>query len=184
MSKLRLLNERTHEAVKSGHFGVFTQEDLALMMGDTANQAFLKYLHKAVKAGVLNRIAVGLYYNPLAGIKTLGVLEHIATLLHWKSFLYISLESQLSHIGVISQIPMKRLTVMTTGRSGETKTPFGVIEFTHTSKDPDSLVDELYFDPEVGMLRAKKDRAIADLKRVGRNQHMLMEGHVDERKRR
>ncbi|MDV7106381.1 hypothetical protein R3X26_18525 [Vibrio sp. TH_r3] len=31
----------------------------------------------------------------------------------------------LSDFGVISQIPVDRLTVMTTGRSGEFKTPLG-----------------------------------------------------------
>lgn len=34
---------------------------------------------------------------------------------------YISLESALSEYGIISQIPIDRLTIMTTGRKGEYK---------------------------------------------------------------
>ncbi len=41
------------------------------------------------------------------------------------------LESALSEYGVISQIPIDRLTIMTTGRKGHYKTPYGTIEFTH-----------------------------------------------------
>ena len=47
---------------------------------------------------------------------------------------YISLETMLSEYGAISQVPIDRLTVMTTGRKGEYETPFGVIEFTHTKR--------------------------------------------------
>jgi len=37
------------------------------------------------------------------------------------------------------------------------------------------LGDALYYDPDVGMFRAKQKKAIADLKRVGRNINMLKE---------
>jgi len=173
MNKLRNLTELANKAVKLGHFGIFTAEDLALLLNTPVNHSFNKYLHKAVKTGVLRKVARGLYYCPSAGMKAKGVLEYIAKLLHWNRFVYISLESQLSHIGRISQLPIKRLTVMTTGRSNVVETPFGVIEFTHTSRDPDGLIDELYFDAEVGLFRAKEGCAVRDLKRVGRNTHML-----------
>lgn len=173
MNKLRNLTELANKAVKLGHFGIFAVEDLALLLNTPVTHSFNKYLHKAVKTGVLKKVARGLYYCPSAGMKAKGVLEYIAKLLRWNRFVYISLESQLSHIGRISQLPIKRLTVMTTGRSNVVETPFGVIEFTHTSRDPDGLIDELYFDAEVGLFRAKESCAVRDLKRVGRNTHML-----------
>lgn len=62
---------------------------------------------------------------------------------------------------------------MTTGRSGEFITDYGTIEFTHTSRRINLVEHDVYFDNEVGMFRANKERAIADLKRVGRNTDMI-----------
>lgn len=175
MTKLTVLTARMVEAVKSGHCGIFSTEDLALMLDREPNNAFRKYLYKAVRANIIAKVARNLYYSPVADFKKKGVLERIARLIHWRHFIYVSLESELSRIGRISQIPMRRLTVMTTGRSGKAETPFGVIEFTHTQRDPASLSLDVYLDPETGIFRAKEARAIADLKRVGRNVHMLEE---------
>ena len=86
---------------------------------------------------------------------------------------YISLESQLSYTGDISQIIMDRLTVMTKGRSGAFKTAYGTIEFIHTKKKVSKLAENLYFDFDIKMFRAKTEQAIADLKDCGRNLHML-----------
>ena len=86
---------------------------------------------------------------------------------------YISLESQLSYTGEISQIVMGRVTVMTKGRSGTFNTPYGVIELTHTKKPIDKIAPNLYFDPDINMYRATTEQAIADLKNCHRNVHML-----------
>ena len=86
---------------------------------------------------------------------------------------YISLESQLSHVGEISQIPMDRLTVVTKGRSGTYKTPYGVIEFTHTKQPIKRFEHNLYFDPDIKMYRANTEQALADLKHTRRNLHLL-----------
>lgn len=86
---------------------------------------------------------------------------------------YISLESQLSFTGDISQVMMDRVTVMTKGRSGEFTTPYGVIELAHTKKPVAALMPNLYFDPEIKMYRANTEQALADLKHCNRNLHML-----------
>ncbi|XOV80358.1 MAG: type IV toxin-antitoxin system AbiEi family antitoxin [Aestuariibacter sp.] len=173
MSKLRTLSAKTVEAKRLGHCGIFTTHDLALLLDTPVTLNFRKFLSKATSNGVLKRIAGDLYFNPVAPPEGRGVLEKIALLLHWDKFIYVSLESQLSHLGRISQVIMHRLTVMTTGRSGSVETPFGTIEFTHTSRNLSSLVDSLYFDEDVGIFRAQEHKAVADLKRVGRNMHML-----------
>jgi hypothetical protein len=175
MNKLRLLAKLTTDAVKNGHQGIFTTDDLALMLRITPDISFRKYLYTAVKAGVLKKVATNLYYNPDSHIPAKYVLEKIAKLLHWDKFIYVSLESQLSHIGKISQIPMKYLTVMTTGRKGEVNTCFGVIEFTHTARAVDTLLNDVYYDSDADMYRASEKLAIRDLKRVGRNLTMLEE---------
>ena len=86
---------------------------------------------------------------------------------------YISLESQLSYSGDISQVIMDRVTVITKGRSGTFSTPYGVIEFTHTKKLISHIAPNLYFDPDIKMYRANTEQAIADLKDCRRNVSML-----------
>lgn len=175
MSKLRKLNDVMVKAVKNGHCGIFSTEDLGLLMHIPVDTNFKKYLSNATRNKVLIKVAKELYYNPTAGVTPTGILERIARLLHWNKFIYVSLETQLSLIGRISQLTMKRLTVMTTGKSSTIQTPFGVIEFTHTKRDILSISDDVYFDDETGIFRAKEERAIADLKRVGRNVDMIIE---------
>lgn len=175
MSKLRRLTEKTINARKRGHYGLFTTNDLALLLNEPKSSNLSKFLHKATKAKVLTNVCKGIYINPLMPPDSKGVLEHIALLLHWDKFLYISLESQLSYLGTISQVLINHLTIMTTGRSGKVKTIYGVIEFTHTSHSIESLREHVYFDPDVGIFRAKKNKAIRDLNRVGRNVQMLEE---------
>lgn len=173
MNKLRVLAEKTLIAIKNGHCGIFTTHDLALMLDDVVTDSFRKYLSNAVRQGVISRVAINIYINPNSPPVSTGVLEKIAQLLRWDEFIYISLESQLSLLGRISQVTMGYLSVMTTGRTGKFTTPYGVIEFTHTSRSLDELEDGVYFDPDHGIFRAKEERALTDLRRVGRNTHML-----------
>ncbi|TOH24473.1 hypothetical protein CGI85_24625, partial [Vibrio parahaemolyticus] len=58
------------------------------------------------------------------------------------------------------------------GRKGEFKTPYGVIEFTHTKRDDIDIINNTIHS-ERPLRIAKKWTAIRDLKRVGRNIHML-----------
>ena len=91
----------------------------------------------------------------------------------------MSLESTLSEYGAISQIPLDRLTIMTTGRKGEYKTPFGTIEFTHTKRSPNEILNHT---EAIGrpLRLANKNTAYRDLKRVGRNTHLVDEAVLYE----
>ena len=173
MSKLRYLTNATIKATNAGHCGLFTTKDLALLTQANSDINFTKFLHKAVKVGVLEKVCKNVFINPLSLPEVKGVLSRVASILHWDKFIYLSLESQLSYLGVISQVMMNRLTVMTTGRSALIKTKYGLIEFTHTSRKVASIDDEVYFDPDIGIFRATKEKAIKDLKRAGRNVGMI-----------
>ena len=175
MSKLRALTTLTVKAKNLGHCGIFTGNDLALMMETPMDDSFSKFLYKATKVGVLTKVCKNIFINPISPPERLGVLAKIASLIHWEKFIYISLESQLSHLGRISQVMMNHLTVMTSGRKGKIKTIFGIIEFTHTSKNLTAIAHELYFDNQIGVFRAKEERALKDLKNVKRNLHMIEE---------
>jgi len=101
-------------------------------------------------------------------------VERIAVALRRGEYNYISLESALSEYGAISQIPVDRLTVMTTGRKGLYRTPWGTIEFTHTKRATSNIIASIC---NVGrpLRLATPMAAWRDLKRVGRNTHLVDE---------
>ncbi|MCV5342161.1 hypothetical protein OFC87_35075, partial [Escherichia coli] len=77
---------------------------------------------------------------------------------------------------VISQVMTDRITIMTTGRKGEFRTPYGVIEFTHTKRDDIDIISNT-ITSDRPLRIASKETAIRDLKRVGRNTHLIVTDH-------
>ena len=143
------------------------------MLGVPNNAAFIKFLADGVKKGVLRRVTKGLYESALTPPAAEMALYLAVKKLRMGVLNYISLESQLSYTGDISQIMLDRLTVITKGRSDTFETPYGVIELIHTKKAIDTLVPHLYFDAEIKMYRASTEQAKADLRHCRRNLHML-----------
>ncbi|MFD0914787.1 type IV toxin-antitoxin system AbiEi family antitoxin [Pseudahrensia aquimaris] len=150
---------------------VFTKSDLRGMFPE--NEATLSAsLRRMVTKGVLTRVAPGVYYNSRAEHGRVDLIEGIAVALRPDAISYISLESALSQFGIISQILVDRITVMTTGRGGEFKTPYVVVEFTHTKRRISDVFASSH-DVERPLRFAAPDAALRDLKRVGRNAHMV-----------
>jgi hypothetical protein len=157
---------------QQGRF-VFTSADLRKLFAGEKAKTFSEGLARLVKAGVLIRVARGVYLNPHAQSKDAYTVEHIAKALRRGQFNYVSLESALSQYGAISQIPVDRLTIMTTGREGVYNTPYGTIEFTHTSRGLSDILEGIQVIPEHPLKLATKEAAWRDLKRVGRNTNMV-----------
>lgn len=172
MSKSDELLNILANAAKAGG-GIHTTAELAFMLGVPCDSAFRKFLADCVKRGLLRRVAKGLYESVVTPPEPEIAVYKIIKKLRSGVLNYISLESQLSHTGDISQVVMGRVTVMTKGRSGCFETPYGVIEFTHTKRPVEQIAPHLYYDPEIKMYRAYKEQAIADLKHCQRNLHML-----------
>lgn len=86
---------------------------------------------------------------------------------------YLSLESMLSEYGVISQVPISRITLMTTGANGVYHTPYGTIEFTHTKRRIADLIRRTVSAKGRSLRLATRQAAISDLIRVGRNVNMM-----------
>jgi predicted transcriptional regulator of viral defense system len=164
---------------KKGRF-VFTKHDLAMMFSEDNLKALEEGLNRLVKAGILGRACKGIYVNAQARSVDSYLIEHIAKTLRRGEYNYISLESALSEYGLISQIPIHHLTVMTTGRSGIYKTLYGVIEFTHTKRPVASILSSMHKVEKRPLRIATKETAIRDLKRVGRNVHLLREKEEEE----
>ena len=169
--KEKLLSVLSH-ATKAGG-GVHTATEIAFMLGEKHTPSFTKFLTDCVQKGVLRRVATGIFESTITPPDGSTAIYKIVNKLRGDVLNYISLESQLSYTGDISQIVMDRLTVMTKGRSGIFSTPYGVIEFTHTKKTIESIAPNIYFDSDIKMYRARTFQAIVDLKNCNRNLQML-----------
>jgi len=64
MNKLRQIVKATIEARNGGHSGLFTTSDLALMTGSEPDANFTKFLHKALKANVLEKVCSNIFMVP------------------------------------------------------------------------------------------------------------------------
>jgi hypothetical protein len=155
---------------------VFSRATLAKLFPEDSTKTFTEGLNRLVNANVLVRAARGVYVNPHAQSLDSRTLERIAQALRPGEYNYLSLESMLSEYGAISQIPIDRLTVMTTGRKGVYRTPYGTIEFTHTARPVADILPHIR-EAEGRPLRiASREIAWRDLKRVGRNVGMVEPG--------
>ena len=112
------------------------------------------------------------FVNPLSSRSRVGLLERVACAVRRGEYSYISLECALSEWGVISQIPQSYLTVVTTGRKGVFSTPYGVIEFTHTQRSAAKILKNTV-QRERPLRIATAPAALRDLRRVGRNLHLV-----------
>ncbi|MGH8242170.1 MAG: type IV toxin-antitoxin system AbiEi family antitoxin [Steroidobacteraceae bacterium] len=152
---------------------VFTRRELAKLFPRDNTKAFAEGLSRLVRVGLLVRACRGVYVNPGAHSLDSRVIERIARALRPGAYNYVSLESLLSESGAISQIPLDRLTVMTTGRKGVYETPYGVIEFTHTKRPVADVLNGIRQVEGRPLRIATPSVAWRDLKRVGRNVQMV-----------
>lgn len=151
---------------------VYSSKDMPKLFSEESERSRQATINRLVSSGILERPSKGVYVYSLSRHKGSDILERVAKTLRRGEYSYISLESALSEYGVISQVPVGRITIMTTGRKGEYKTPYGVIEFTHTKRP---VTDILAGAQDRGhpLRIATKEVALRDLKRVGRNSHLI-----------
>jgi predicted transcriptional regulator of viral defense system len=182
MKKMALFRKLS-ELDKRGVY-VLARRDLEKLFPDEGEKAMEKSLQRMVADGLLQRVAKGLYVNPAATSKNRWIAEEIAKALRPGSLSYVSLESILSEYGVISQIPVSRMTVMTTGKSGTVETPYGTIEFTHTKRRVAEIIKRTLFAKGRPLRIATKQAAVRDLLRVGRNANMIDRRELDDEQQR
>lgn len=164
---------------KKGKF-VFTKNELHKLFSDDTDKTLSESLTRLVKSKILERVCRGIYINSHASSINGYTIEHIAKALRQGEYNYVSLESMLSEYGVISQIPIDRLTVITTGREGVYKTVYGVIEFTHTKRSIANIISSIQKIEKRPLRIATKKTAWRDLKRVGRNMHLVNKEELND----
>lgn len=153
---------------------LFSLRDLSGAIPGQSMAAFKALIGRAEKNGLLRRVCRGLYLYPKVEFPAGLVLYHAAARLRASDFNYLSLESVLSDAGVISQIPMNWITLMSSGRSyifgcGN----FGHVEFIHTKKSPEQVESQISYDPRCRLWRASVDLALRDMVQARRNMDLV-----------
>ena len=163
MQSIRMLATVLEQCANGGH-GLFTACGLRSALPELGDGAWKTLLSRAQAGGLLSRVCRGIYLYKQAAYPADLVLCHTAALLRAGAFNYLSLESVLSAAGVISQMPLNVLTLMSSGRSNRIDCGrWGLIEFVHTNKTPDSLREQLSWDARTRLWTASAGQALADL---------------------
>jgi len=152
---------------------VFTMGDIKLWFNEEPEKTVKAALKRHIHANILHSPCRGIYIYPQAKSADSYILEHIAKALRRGEYSYVSLESALSEAGVISQIPLDTLTIMTTGRSQTYNTSYGTIEFTHTKKAISNILSGVYSVAKRPLRVATVETALQDLKRTKRNTDLI-----------
>ena len=172
---------------------VFAAQDLRALLPALSDSAFKTLLsraaqggnagvqrsvHRGLHSGVkLQRVCRGVYAAGL-GMQTPNssglLLFHVAALLRAHAFNYISLETALSAQGLISQVPMNWISVMSSGRSSVVPCgQWGTIEFVHTKRRPDAVASQLHYDSACRLWRASPTLALRDMRVTRRSMDLV-----------
>jgi hypothetical protein len=169
MQPIKYVSQWLSENANNDHY-LFTPHGLRSLFPDLSNTAFKTLLSRAVRTGLLIRVCRGVYLCKKALPADGRFLFHVAAVIRAEEFNYISLETVLSEAGIISQIPMNRISIMSSGRSSTISCgDFGTIEFVHTNQKPAKLINQLIYDHDCGLWRASIALAVRDMKITQRN---------------
>jgi hypothetical protein len=162
------------ETVTSPEHYLFTASDFYQIFPDMSLKNLNVLLGRAVKSGLLARVCKGIYLYPKSNYPKGFELYHTAARLRDSTFCYLSLESVLSEAGIISQIPLGWITLMTGGRSGLIDCGnWGHIEFIHTKKMPGQLAPFLTYDSRYRLFRADVPLALRDMRSAKRSTDLI-----------
>ena len=173
MQPLRQLTQGLANLASAAHC-LFTPHDLRALLPELSDSAFKALLTRSVQAGILARVCRGLYlYEPALPADGLTLFRAAATL-RADGFNYISLETVLSDAGVISQVPINRISIMSSGRSNVISCGrWGTIEFVHTDQRPADMAVQLVYDARCGLWRASVAQALRDMRATRRNMDLI-----------
>jgi hypothetical protein len=153
---------------------LFTLDDLHGALPEQKRGALKALVSRAEKDGMLRRICRGIYLYPKVASSNGLLLYHTAARLRAAEFNYISLESALSDVGVISQVQINWITLMSSGRSTIVSCgAFGTIEFIHTKRRPESIATELVYDQRCHLWRASVTLALKDMNSTKRSKDLI-----------
>jgi len=149
---------------------VYALQDLRALLPEHGRGACKSVVTRLEKRGDLTRVCRGIYMLPDCNLRGSDLLGRVAARLRADHFNYLSLETVLSEAGVISQIPLSRITLMSSGRSNVISCgKHGDIEWIHTRKKAAELTADLSYDSRVQLWRASVALALRDIKDTRRD---------------
>jgi len=173
MQPKKYISHWLEKNANSDHY-LFTLQNLQGLCPDLSTAAFKTLISRTVSSGLLIRVCRGVYLYEKATSANGRLLFHVASLLRSNNFNYISLETVLSDAGIISQIPMNRISIMSSGRSNVISCGnFGTIEFVHTSQRPEDIQAQLSYDETCKLWRASVAQALRDMRVTHRNTDLI-----------
>lgn len=179
MQALQCLRQNLAKLANTEHC-LFTPSDLRALVPELSIAAFKTLLSRVVQKGYLERVCRGLYFYKQTAPTGL-LLFHAAARLRASSFNYVSLETTLSEAGVISQVPMQWISLMSSGRSNTIRCGrWGTIEFIHTRQQPEDLVKDLHYDSSCKLWKASVNLALRDMRATHRNLDLIDWRMLDE----
>lgn len=169
MQPMKYLINWLEQKTSPEHY-LFSLQDLRVLFPELSDSSFKTLISRTAQAGYLVRVCRGLYLYKKAMPTDGLLLFHVAAELRANAFNYISLETVLSDVGIISQIPMNWISIMSSGRSNIISCgKFGTIEFIHTRQKAPDIMDKLTYDANCGLWRASVALALRDMKAAHRN---------------
>jgi predicted transcriptional regulator of viral defense system len=175
MQPIRQLDQVLARLADAEHY-LFGAADLQAAVAGADRRSLAVLLSRAEKTGLLRRVCRGIYLYPRVDYPRGRVLFHAAARLRAETFNYISLETALSDAGIVSQVPIDRITVMSSGRTNTVSCgAFGTIEFVHTARRPEDLAGRLTYDRACRLWRARPALALQDMQRTRRSTRNLID---------
>ncbi len=160
---------------------VFALTDLRVLLPKHSLNAFKSVITRFERRGGLTRICRGIYVMPDCTLRGSELLWRVAATLRAGQLNYLSLETVLSDAGVISQIPMNRIMLMSSGRSSIISCgTYGSIEFIHTNKNAKDLAKNLSYDTQSQLWRASIQLALTDMKNTRRDTGLINQEIANE----
>src|SRR5699024_2203028 len=169
MQPLRQLENWLRQEQVENHGNLYPAGDFRSLYPGSSDGAYRALIHPAERRGLLERVCQGLYQYVGARDTSGRILFHAAALLRVRHFNYISVESALSEAGVISQVPMGWITLVSTGRTASVDCGrFGTIEFLHSARPMSAVREQLTYDAACHLFRASNELATNDMHRFHR----------------
>ena len=159
---------------------LFRIGDFLTLFPDESKANIIQSLHRHAHDGLLLRVCRGVYANHRARSRKRDLFV-LARYLRPSNIVYLSREVRLQQLGLITQVYVGYLSLMTDGRDQTFETPYGTLKYTHTDRSWMSIKDHLTYNPESGLLEADEELAVSDLRRSRNATHISM--FLEERER-
>lgn len=180
MRTIDILRTNLENLADKEHY-MFSISDFYCLFDKLSKSALTMLLSRAVKNKILVRACKGIYIYPKANYDKGYELYHIASKLRCDEFCYLSLETILSQYGIISQMPIGYISVMTTGRHGIIDCGnYGKIEFIHTKKNIEKIKSKLIYNYKYKLWCAKPELSYTDMRDTQRPLDLINEEILNE----